>query len=342
MLFNSQHFFGCGDRKASDLHLQVKVVLITVAVASAVIASILLSTVAEFFKLSAIADLASFIIVIETALNLVVLAALAYDFTLTLLIVNLNLALDTPIAAIALVILLNFEDVLSVISTISGSRSRSRSASAVSGVSGVSVLIFVATARVTLISATAAQRVINLTLLAVVAISKVSTLVLKGTVTPFLAWVLENISEDASSGLVIELTTNLTAAFPGTAAFLVFRLGLDDALEVSSEKVIDEVTSAVCLDAHILIVIVSTIILIVTLPTTTAISVISVMLAAVTSSVLTLTAISLLLYVIITAPQAGEPVSVSTVSTLVITVVVLQTTMVVALSASFLEKIAWL
>jgi hypothetical protein len=58
MLFNSQHFFGCGDRKASDLHLQVKVVLVTVAVASAVIASILLSAVAEFFKLSAIADLA--------------------------------------------------------------------------------------------------------------------------------------------------------------------------------------------------------------------------------------------------------------------------------------------
>jgi len=340
MLFNSQHFFGCGERKASDLYLQIKVVLVTVAVASAVIASILLSAVAEFFKLSAIADLASLIIVVEATLNLVVIAALTYDLTLTLLIVNLNLALDTSIALVALVILLNFEDVLLAISTISGSGSRS--ASTVSGVSRVSVLIFVATARITLISATAAQGVINLTLLAVVAISKVSTLALKGTVTPFLAWVLENISEDASSGLVIELTTNLTAAFSGATAFLVFRFGLDDALEVSSEKVIDEVTSAVSLDTHRLIVTILTIILIVTLPATTAISVISVLLAAVASSVLTLTAISLLLYVIITAPQAGEPVSVSAVSTLFITVVVLQTPMVVALSASFLEKITWL
>lgn len=42
-----------------------------------------------------------------------------------------------------------------------------------------------------------AQGVVNLTLLSVVAISKIGALLLKGAVTPVVAWVLEDISEDA-------------------------------------------------------------------------------------------------------------------------------------------------
>jgi hypothetical protein len=96
-------------------------------------------------------------------------------------------------------------------------------------------------------SATAAQRVIDLTLLTVVAIGEIGPLCLKGAITPFLAWVLEDIPEDASSWLIIKLTANLTAAFSSITTLLLLRVTLDDAFEVCSEEVIDDIAYTVCL-----------------------------------------------------------------------------------------------
>jgi len=64
---------------------------------------------------------------------------------------------------------------------------------------------------------------------------------LEGTAAPIFTWVLKDITEDAATLLVVELTANLAAALTSILALLVVRLGLNDALVVCAEDVIDEV-----------------------------------------------------------------------------------------------------
>jgi len=272
-------------------HLQVAVVAVVAAALDFLFLNARIDgAVLEALDIVFLTDLAPLAVLTELA-AVVLLAALLGDLALLVLVGQIQAALIDLLPAVV-----PAEDVLVLVAVVSSS-----AVAVVPAVSAglMAAVIPVMSAGSVVAVEIAVQLVVDLALLAVVALGEMGALVLESAGPPLVSRVLHVVLDNASASGIVEFAVNFAAALAGDLPFVMLIPGGDHALIIIGEQVVDDVLRV---ESLIIVIVAST--------AATAVSV-SASLTAPALLVPAASATLLGLLIIVASKEAGQPAAVA-------------------------------